>query len=165
MRGLSSAVEAEKGSVFPTICAVCERDLTNEPMSGVQTTAGFQRLCQTEPAWTVRDCFTQVCDLTTGPKAGGLSFEEFSANVLDTIAEMSAVNIERRRQTEERNARWEEDRRLAREAKNAETVTLTLGRADFEELLDELADIPAGEIPGLDVLRTIDYLSAQGAGE
>ena len=165
MKGLVRALEDETITTdFPMECAACEVDLTNEFMAGVFTTAGFQRLCQTSSGWAVKDCFTQVLGKPgTGPT--GESFEEFSTRILATIEEMSAGNTRLRLEIEKNNAAWEERQLRNREEKNTQTVTITMGLADFEELLDELAEIPSGEMAGLDVLRTVDYLSAQGAGE
>ena len=166
MKGLALGAAAEgRNGDFSTTCAVCEVDLTNEFLAGVLTTAGFQRLCQTSPGWAAKDCFTQVldvADLDKPAKGTDESFEEFSARILKTIGEMSAVNTQRRLEIEQRNAEWEAHQHRQRERKNAQTVTVTLGLADFEELLDELADIPPGEMAGLDVLRTVDYLTEQG---
>ena len=103
-----------------------------------------------------------MADLDKPAKGTDESFEEFSARILKTIGEMSAVNTQRRLEIEQRNAEWEAHQHRQRERKNAQTVTVTLGLADFEELLDELADIPPGEMAGLDVLRTVDYLTEQG---
>jgi len=159
MKGLIQVSRDEGSTTLPTTCAVCEADLTHEFMAGVFTTSGFQRLCQISQGWTAKDCFTQVLDLAKPTKGTDESFEEFSARILTTISEMSVVNTQRRLEIEKLNAEWEERQRRQREQKNAQTVTITLGLADFEELLDELADIPPGEMAGLDVLRTVDYLS------